>query len=127
MKTANEVPREICTRCGTVANPTRFIKGSDGLEIVLWLCFIVPGLIYSVWRQSSKYAGCPACGGEMISTSTPRGNQLLSQFGRNQVEYQAQGDPDSVFVQLLKAAAVCALIMIVLFGICAVILRFYQP
>jgi len=50
-----------CPRCGTTGIPKSFTKGSFGMELLLWLCFILPGLLYSVWRLSSRYKGCPAC------------------------------------------------------------------
>lgn len=51
-----------CSVCGTVAKPKRVTQGSVLIEIVLWLAFLVPGLIYSIWRLTSRYDGCPACG-----------------------------------------------------------------
>ena len=36
-------------------------RGSFGIEVVLWLCFIVPGLIYSIWRLTTKGYVCPKC------------------------------------------------------------------
>lgn len=53
-----------CLNCGTDfvprAGPTR---GSGGIEIVLWLFLIVPGLIYSIWRRSGPPDhSCPTCG-----------------------------------------------------------------
>lgn len=50
-----------CMTCGTDATPKFSPKGSFAVEVICWLCFIVPGLIYSVWRRASKPARCPAC------------------------------------------------------------------
>ncbi len=50
-----------CPACGTVARPKRITKGSLATEVALWLFFLVPGLIYSVWRLASRYEGCPSC------------------------------------------------------------------
>jgi DNA-directed RNA polymerase subunit RPC12/RpoP len=36
------------------------------MEVLLWLCFIVPGIIYSVWRLASRYQGCQKCGSKRI-------------------------------------------------------------
>lgn len=75
-------PRMICPSCGTTGQPGEKVKGSIAIEIVLWLCFIIPGLIYSIWRLTSKYQACPACGaGGMIGVNTPRGRQLVQKFG----------------------------------------------
>jgi predicted RNA-binding Zn-ribbon protein involved in translation (DUF1610 family) len=62
-----------CPRCGTVAKSKQLTPGSGGIEIVLWLCFILPGLIYSLWRASSKFETCPACGeAGMIPLASPK-------------------------------------------------------
>lgn len=61
-----------CTACGTEAQPKDVTKGSMGVELVLWLCFIVPGVIYSVWRLTSKHRACPACGSaQLIPINSP--------------------------------------------------------
>jgi len=52
----------ICTRCGHQGDTKIETPGSLILEIVLWLCFIVPGLIYTLWRKSSQYDACRKCG-----------------------------------------------------------------
>ncbi|HAF43462.1 MAG TPA: hypothetical protein DCK83_00575 [Gallionellaceae bacterium] len=75
----------ICPNCGTRGTPKSVTGGSMGIEIVLWLCFIVPGLIYSLWRLSSKKDGCPACGmPNMIGVETPNGRMLVEKFHQNQ-------------------------------------------
>lgn len=68
----------VCQNCGTRGEPKTIIKGSIAIEIVLWLCFILPGLIYSLWRLTTKQPGCPACGQtSMIGITTPKGRQLI--------------------------------------------------
>ena len=70
----------ICTSCGTVGNPKRVVRGSILMEIALWLFFILPGLIYSVWRLTTKYNACPECkNATMIPITSPLGQKLLSQ------------------------------------------------
>jgi hypothetical protein len=74
----------ICSSCGYVGNSKMNAKGSIGIEIVLWLCFIIPGLIYSLWRQSSYHPICPKCGNpSMIPIDTPRGEKMLAEQGKN--------------------------------------------
>ena len=53
-----------CTNCGTVGAPVTRVKGSFGVELLLWICFLVPGLIYT--RRSSPFpkrpmTSCAAC------------------------------------------------------------------
>jgi len=77
----------ICTTCGTTASPKNHTKGSIFIEIILWLAFIVPGLIYSIWRLTSKQQICPACmKPTMIPLNTPAGQKYAREFAANQAE-----------------------------------------
>ncbi|MBW7903001.1 MAG: hypothetical protein H3C26_16080 [Rhodocyclaceae bacterium] len=50
------------------------------IELVLWLCVIVPGLVYSIWRLSSKYDACPSCGGTaLIPEDSPLGKKFVAE------------------------------------------------
>ena len=70
--------QKLCTNCLTVAAPKRRTPGSFLIEIVLWLCFLVPGVIYSLWRVSARHFVCPACGSrEIVPVDSPRAKQLL--------------------------------------------------
>jgi hypothetical protein len=51
----------ICTSCRTVAVPLNRAPGSAAITFILFLCGIVPGVIYSLWRHSASYKVCPAC------------------------------------------------------------------
>ncbi len=71
----------ICPSCGTRGEPRQATKGSIVIELILWICLIVPGLIYSFWRLSSRHSVCPSCGQPgMIAIATPRGQILVKQF-----------------------------------------------
>lgn len=73
----------ICSQCGHVGNSSTGVKGSFLIEIVLWLCFIIPGLIYSLWRSTSRYKKCPVCGStNMIPVDSPVGQKLLADQGK---------------------------------------------
>ncbi len=62
-----------CANCGTVGAPKRSTKGYFVLEVVLWLFFLLPGLIYSVWRLSTKTWVCPSCAApNMVPLDSPR-------------------------------------------------------
>src|SRR5947208_13045438 len=52
---------KVCTNCGYVRNPISITRGAFAIEVLLWLFFLVPGIIYSVWRLTSRYAACPKC------------------------------------------------------------------
>jgi uncharacterized membrane protein len=69
----------LCPNCLTQKKPKTKVKGSILIEIILWLCFIIPGLIYSLWRSGSRFKVCPACNETgMIPLGSPRAQQLLS-------------------------------------------------
>jgi len=55
-----------CLDCGTTGKSEEHTPGSFLTEIFLWLCFLVPGIIYSVWRLSARYQGCQKCGSKRI-------------------------------------------------------------
>lgn len=56
-----------CPNCGYEGYPKTYTAGSFMVELALWLCFFVPGFIYSIWRLSSRYYICPKCGCKEIS------------------------------------------------------------
>lgn len=69
----------ICTTCGYVGKVKKLTKGSIWIEIVLWLCFLLPGVIYSLWRLMSKQNVCAKCNSPtIIPIDTPKGKELLS-------------------------------------------------
>jgi hypothetical protein len=53
----------ICPSCHYVGESKSIAKGSRKIEITLWCCFILPGMLYTMWRQSNdgQYQGCPQC------------------------------------------------------------------
>jgi hypothetical protein len=71
----------ICTACGSATKPKTITKGSTLIELILWLCFIVPGIIYSIWRLSSRYSACRACGSKnIVPLDTPVGRGLAQTY-----------------------------------------------
>lgn len=76
----NSIPRyaRICKQCGTLNLKGDALPGSGWIELVLWLCYIVPGIIYSIWRRNKKNAACEACGSrELVQIGTPVGAKLI--------------------------------------------------
>lgn len=72
----------ICERCGEQGKPKRRTKGSMVIEIILWLCFLLPGLIYSAWRLNSRQNVCSQCGSEdVIPVNSPKGKKLAEEMG----------------------------------------------
>jgi len=55
-----------CRACGTQALTSTETPGSILIEAVLWLCFFVPGIIYSLWRHNKRHEVCPNCGSDAL-------------------------------------------------------------
>ena len=71
----------ICQDCGTTGVPKKVTKGSIWIEIILWLCFLIPGLIYSIWRLTTRYDACPKCKSKsIIPTDSPKGKELSKEY-----------------------------------------------
>jgi hypothetical protein len=51
-----------CQDCGSFGGFRTHVRGSLWIEIVPWGCFLVPGIIYSVWRLITPERICPICG-----------------------------------------------------------------
>jgi hypothetical protein len=68
-----------CQQCGTVADPKTFTKGSFLIEVFLWLMLIIPGVLYSLWRLTTKWKGCPKCHApNMIPASSPIAQRAIN-------------------------------------------------
>jgi len=50
-----------CPQCGFEGRARRRNRGSLLIEVILWLCMILPGLLYSIWSRSRKALVCPNC------------------------------------------------------------------
>lgn len=70
---------KICSLCGTIGQPKLFTKGSFLIELFLWLCFIFPGVLYSLWRVSSKVGVCRKCGSQnLLPLDSPMGQEIAA-------------------------------------------------
>lgn len=69
--------RILCATCCHEGKAVRKTRGNILIELILWCCFIVPGLIYSIWRQSTKYDACRKCGSSsVLPTDSPMAKKL---------------------------------------------------
>lgn len=70
----------ICKACGTLNTEGEGLPGSGWIELVLYVCYIVPGIIYSIWRRTKKNAACVACSSrDLVQIGTPIGKSLFKQ------------------------------------------------
>lgn len=71
-----------CGNCGHVGPAQHVTPGSIAVELLLWLCLLVPGLVYSLWRLSARRDVCAKCGaGQLLPLDTPKGAQIAAQAG----------------------------------------------
>ena len=67
----------VCAQCGGTGTESH-TKGSFLIELVLWLFMCVPGLIYSIWRLTTRGQVCTACKSDrLVPANSPVGQGLL--------------------------------------------------
>ena len=69
----------VCRSCRSSMTPKMKTSGSILIEIILWLFLIVPGLIYSIWRLTTRRPSCSVCGSDdIIPVCTPEGHKIVA-------------------------------------------------
>ena len=68
----------VCLACRAYRRPVRELRGSGALELILWLMFIVPGLVYAVWRSRVSRPTCSVCGAALLSEDAPEVQALMA-------------------------------------------------
>lgn len=70
-----------CKSCYHVGRPTLKFPGSAVVELILWLFFLIPGVLYTMWRRSSGKWSCSECGAiEIVSIDTPMGKKIVAEM-----------------------------------------------
>jgi len=68
----------LCTQCGHVGEPRWHTPGNILLELLCWLFFCLPGLLYSVWRASARKRVCAKCASiNVIPMDSPNAKMIL--------------------------------------------------
>lgn len=69
----------VCCACGTRGVPVKKLRGSTWITLLLLLFYLVPGLIYMIWRRGGRSHECAKCGSsEVIPVDSPRANQIAT-------------------------------------------------
>jgi predicted RNA-binding Zn-ribbon protein involved in translation (DUF1610 family) len=77
----------ICRKCGHIGPRELNKKGKLSIEIILWLLFILPGLIYSIWRRTGRFFACKECGTHhIVPLKSPLGKEALAGKGPSKSE-----------------------------------------
>jgi len=67
----------VCERCRTAGKPAMFDPGDGLTETLLWICALLPGVVYSMWRRNSRKRICAACqSAEVVPLMSPRGQEI---------------------------------------------------
>jgi hypothetical protein len=75
----DEGKEQICRNCGYRGGGEMVTPGSFLIEVILWACLIIPGLVYSLWRHSRRHQACPSCHErQLIPAASPIGRQLIN-------------------------------------------------
>lgn len=63
----------LCTQCGAETSaPLKVPPGSPWVALALAVPFVVPGVVYTVWRYSMRRSCCPTCGhAQLIPGDSP--------------------------------------------------------
>ena len=105
----------ICSQCGHIGKTSRSIKGSGLLEIVLWLFFIIPGFIYSVWRSTSRYKTCAKCGSSnLIPIDSPMGLRMITDQGKTLEQVKEELKHEKKLLSPSRVVIIVLLIILVI-------------
>lgn len=78
VRTVDDTDHMYCTTCGHSGETKTVTPGSIWIELVLWLCFIIPGLIYSAWRHNKRHEACENCDSpSIIPSNSPRARKAM--------------------------------------------------
>ncbi len=101
---------QFCTSCGKTGKPKLVTQGGCLIELVLWLFLIVPGIIYSLWRLTSKKKVCPYCGNPtMIPLEAPAAKKMLVEHPDSATEIQLPTKIEDISLENeTKKCPVCA-------------------
>lgn len=89
----------ICMECGCQRDPINVKRGLLVIEIFMWLLYILPGVIYSIWRRLRKQEVCPNClTPSVVLTSSSRAmgmRRLLKGFPQSRMTNSKNPKSDS--------------------------------
>ncbi len=67
----------ICRNCGRVSEPERILKGHVLITLILLCFYIIPGIIYMIWRRTGLKDACAICkSNNVVPENSPEGRRL---------------------------------------------------
>ena len=72
-------PRYVCTSCHAKDRGDHSrMAGSGWITFILLCCYIVPGVLYWIWRRTRRQTVCGTCGhATLIPVASPVGRRLV--------------------------------------------------
>lgn len=68
----------LCMECGCQRDPIDAKRGLLVIEVFMWLLYIIPGVIYSIWRRVRKQQVCSKCRNpSVVLTSSSRAMGIM--------------------------------------------------
>lgn len=68
----------VCRSCESVAFPKTEKPGSMLFGICLFFVFVVPGVLYAIWRITNQTEVCSFCGSEdLVPKYSPAGERII--------------------------------------------------
>lgn len=93
--------RYYCNHCHNYTNEA-LKKGNGWIELVLYLFYIIPGVIYSIWRRSGPPPVCPLCkAAALVPSAVAKPIAVRNESAREEVDCPFCAE------RILAKAAVC--------------------
>lgn len=89
----------ICSNCGMTGLPVNASKGSVLTEVLLWACFVLPGIFYSIWRTETRHKVCRECRSKDIyPVNSFIGRQIYREYEKTELRYVPTDKPVDIIV-----------------------------
>lgn len=74
----------LCVNCGFVGEPKKEIPGSIWITLILLCFYIIPGIVYEIWRNNATKHICPMCGSaNLLPLDSPNAKKILADRDAN--------------------------------------------
>jgi len=73
---------QVCRDCWSISQPTqnKELRGSAFITVLLLLMYIIPGIIYMVWRRGDKSIICTKCRSKnLVPVDSPMGQKIINE------------------------------------------------
>ncbi|MEQ1741845.1 MAG: HDOD domain-containing protein [Candidatus Nitrotoga sp.] len=103
------ISQGVCTSCAYEGETKTISKGSANTGIILWFFFLIPGLVYSIWRFLSRHEVCPICNqATIIPVGSPKAKNVIRESRAAQALVATPGlkQPLKAAIEVEKAVGI---------------------